>query len=595
MTATGYLALRMLLTETAVLRNRFTPLHVASEQVIPGRVQRGMLAAALHRADQAHLIHDWVAKGEAIRFGPALPFVESSPGHGSIAVPTPAALHYRTVADIPNQEVYELVDMLSLRRGHAGGITPENTDPGKRLRGYILPRDLRAPVSVTTHTERYLGTGRGGEPLQGVPFLTTMLDAGQVFEARWRLCAETEQALQDRAGKVLAVLERSAGSLVLGTGSTRAHGGRPQIMPVADGPLVRDRIEAAENWPAGEARDLVLLSPALVADHNGEPRPGCLAGAVATLCKQVLGDAGAVKQVGEVVESEPVEVYHRMYRSAMACRWAAAAGSVVRLEARRHIPAAQVRELESQPVGQRRVDGHGCFVLLKSASRVHGTDLWQQKSTRPAARLRLPDGTEPPGDVSDPGDEVAALRHRMLSHAVAEPLRARARELAAHATQLPSPSLLGRLREVVAQAAPGGDGQQPHWGVLRRLAAVAAGEQAAAAPHKAFTDKAKGETGKATITADNSVQHRLTEWLGQAADPEEQERWWRDFVSQRAIVDAVAAVDLDRPADNMRISPTAQQWLADHRLWMIRLLLGTWLAEAARRRRLQDDRKEQPQ
>ncbi|GAA3747566.1 hypothetical protein [Salinactinospora qingdaonensis] len=609
-TLTGYLPLRFLLTGTAVLLKDFSPLHHETESSISGRTQRGMLAAALGKLGYGHLIDDWIASGKYIRFAPALPRTEDSDRPATVAVPTPAALH-RVKSD--GRDEHTFLDVLA---------APDESELGKRIGGFITP-DLEQPVTVATRVEQYLAASRdGATPLQGVPFLNTMLDAGQVFEARWQLRADSTDELADLADRILGVLHEAADILVIGTGATRAHGGGLRITPVngRELPLAQSRLDTHRpDWGEGEERDLVLLAPALVTDATGEPRPEALPRRVLELAHRVLG-ADTVELTGDLVDPQRVEAYHTRYHSAMAARWTAAAGSVVRLRAHRPIPAEQVRHLEAETVGLRAADGFGCFVVLPlrpDSGKGPGGEVPDGLDCRPVATSTvhtdapvLPAGVDPEqlcpvtladgetarvssqwpdavltgGDTS-PHPEVRELFDRLLWAAIAEPVRAQARSLVARTgpADLPTPSLLGRLREVATH-----NPAEPAAETLTTLARVVGGDDAEPpSPHKKFSPPAQHAVAAAKVThKGGSVP--LRDWLVRAAASDTAAQWW-----QRYGPDAtweIAQVDLARDTDSSRPSDAAQAWLDDpaNRARLARLLIVTWLAEAARRARDDD-------
>ncbi|MBB4933297.1 hypothetical protein F4561_004117 [Lipingzhangella halophila] len=583
---TGYLPLRLLFTDTAVLRTGFNPLHVTSEPYVPGRALRGMVAAALARRGHHDLVDTWVARGEQVRFTPALPRLEDRAVSGAplAAFPTPAALH---VTKPENGEASPfIVDTL------AGSGTSHAT---KRLGGFVAPT-LEHSVEVATTTEQYLGRSRGGRNPQGVPYLTTMLDAGQVFETRWQLRADTRDDLSRLARQVIAVLAETDGTLVLGTGGTRAHGGgvRITLTPETDPehPVVPDRLYPSRAWPEGECRDLVLLGPALITDEHGETRPQALGPAVTDLVERTLGPDTA-QVAGVVVDRCRVENYHRRYTSPMAARWAAAPGAVVRLRSLRHITSEQVRALEAQPVGGRAADGCGCFVLrpLPEAGRRHPERISCRPAEHPAgqqnredalgtapAAVSLPEGNSiplpsgwPPTTIDDAPEEVVALFRNLLAGAAAEPVRAHARALAERAAlgDLPTPSLLGRLREVATLP-----GTPTH--TLAALHSTVDG----------FAPHAHKAVSKPMIPHSEG-RVSLTTWLEKAAG--NPVTWWRRHgPDDSTLANALARVDITRSSeDRSPLTAAARAWLTstDTAAELTRLLITTWLTEAARRKR----------
>src|SRR5699024_4536115 len=222
------------------------------------------------------------------------------------------------------------------------------TVPYKAVREPLTP-DRASRVVPRTTTERYLGPPHTGTHGRGVPFFATTLDPGQVFEARWQLLGDNEEELRELAEQILEVLAEAEGTLTLGSGGTRAHGG-VRVEPVdPEHPLSPDRISGAgsnRSVPAGEPVDLLLLSPALLVGDHGVERP-------------------------------------------MAQRWAARPGAVVRLRPDRALTTAQVRDLEAHPVGERVTDGYGQFTLLPPPG-----------SSEPLAPILTPSAGHEPGTVT---------------------------------------------------------------------------------------------------------------------------------------------------------------------------------------------------
>lgn len=360
LSVSAYLPLRYVLTDTVAVRTRRDPLQVDTDLTVPGRAQRGMLAAALQRAGRKDALHAYVARGRQVRFATAHPRLEPGgtedgtphpdPGTVRVAYPAPANLY------TPGKDGTTLVDVF--------GPTDPSV-PYKALREPLTPdRALRARVRTTS--ERFLARPGGHEP--GGPFHTTALDAGQVFEARWHLRGPDAAALESLAHDLIDALDRAGGALTLGSGGTRAHGGVRVEPAEPDRPLSPDRARLPwpeRSVPPGGTLDLLLLSPALVVGAHGGASPRSLVAEVDGLCRRVLPEAGI--EVGTAhVESVLVGSYHRGYHGPMAQRWAAAPGAVVRLSTRTGLSTPQVRELEAHHLGERAVDGHGQFTLVPS-------------------------------------------------------------------------------------------------------------------------------------------------------------------------------------------------------------------------------------
>lgn len=578
----AYLPLRYVLTDSVAVRTSFDPLH--TDPVLSGRAQRGMLAAALTRAGLREELTAWVARGEHVHFSPAHPRLEqhARPGVQVVAHPPPTYLY------TPGKDGDTLVDAFA-------GATDDPNLPYRAIRDPLTPdRSLRAIVRTTA--ERYLGRSRTGETGRGVPFFTTSLDPGQVFEARWRLSGPDHAFLRALAERILGVLESARGALTLGAGGTRAHGG-VDVGPVdPERPLSPDRVA----WPrpdrsraAGQEVDLLLLSPAMVVGAQGQHRPHALVPAVRELWERHLPGVRP-EVVAAHVEPVLVGAYHRAYRGPMIERRAAAAGSVVRLRTATELTTAQVRDLEANTLGERAVDGYGQFVLLDPPPG-DPEPLVPPSTPAPARRpgtVTLTDGRAlpEPGPLDPAADpHLAVLYDALLWNAAAQPVRDHARALAraSTATLAPlTPSLLGRLREVVAH---------PHRTpdeALTALHTTLTGDSGQGA-HKVLRERAvrtlerahlkrPGRGGRITV-------HR---WLSELAGGETAVSWWRSHrpgdAPDSAYPRALAAVDLARPdglpdlARDNGLSPRAEEWERQAAPRLCLLLVSSWMAEAAR-------------
>ncbi|WP_052809557.1 hypothetical protein [Streptomonospora alba] len=589
----AYLGLRYVLTESLVVRSDYDPLRITTAHAVTGRAQRGMLAAALHHAGRGDLVEPWIARGTALRFAPAFPLLEDDSGSAQ-TVPAPRCWHVHTPAG-------GLADLLAAPASATGAY--------RTLTGHVTP-DLARRAAPLTRTEQYLGVARRDAGRHGVPYFTTSLDPGQVFEARWQISAPTRAAAEDLAEQVEAVLGAADGLLSLGSGGTRAHGGGIRATPSAAGgaALLEDRVDAGRStWRRGEERDLLLLAPACIDDDLGRPSPAALPRAAERAAAEVLGPAAAAT-VGAHVHQEAFGAYHRMYRGPMAEQWTAAPGSVVRLRALRDIGLEEIRALEARPLGRRAADGHGAAALIPvpapGSAPAEQPPLAHTRTARPEAGRRFtaarpePEG-EPGGwpgartvtladgsparvdaawvaaeAASDPDrSPVASLQDTLLSRAAAEPVRARARDLVRRSSRLPAATLLGRLREVAAAPAP-----EPA-AALHRLAGVVTGEAERAAPHTPVPEAARTELEAATVPH-GSAELPLPQWIDAAARTPH--AWWGHAAPDtETLARALAPVDLAwRPGEG--VGAAVEAWAARPEV-VARLslqLVGAWLAAA---------------
>lgn len=544
----AYLPLRYVLTDSVAVRTSYDPLRVDSEGVVSGRAQRGMLAAALSRAGRERELTEWVARGDRVRFAPAHPRIEGG-GGAVVALPAPAHLY------VPGKDGDTLVDAF------AGGTDAPGV-PYRALREPVtVDRSRRA--SVDTTAERYLGRSSSGERGRGMPFFTTSLDPGQVFEARWQLRGPDPDFVRGLAERILDVLAEARGSLTLGAAGTRAHGG-VEVGPVdPDRPLSPDRVDRPEtpSWNGGEV-DLLLISPALTVGEQGQYRPHALVPAVRELWKRRAPEADPPEVVAAHVEPVLVGAYHRAYRGPMAQRWAAAPGSVVRLRAGRAPTPELVRELESHTLGERAVDGYGQFVLLPTPPP-GAAPLPEASAPRPERRegtVTLTDGRVLP--APDPRDHDRwpdDLYDTLLWNAAVGPVRDHARA-SARALSTSAHGTLRRLREVISD---------PRRSPDETLTALRATLDASAGPEDALHRRLAGLSG------------------GEAAL-----RWWTSSRPEDAHGSAyargIAAVDLaltdglppeERPSG---LSERAERWERRDAARLCLLWVASWLAEAVR-------------
>ncbi|NYH50739.1 hypothetical protein HNR06_000328 [Nocardiopsis arvandica] len=596
----GYLPLRLVLTDTLAVRTSFDPLRVDSEHTIGGRAQRGMLAAALRRAGRERELHDWVARGAQVRFAPAHPRLEpgADPGlpgaapRAAVAYPAPAYLY------TPGKDGDTAVD--------AFGDTDPAT-PYRAVRDPLTPdRSLRAAVRTTA--EQYLGRPRTGEAARSAPFFTTSVDPGQVFEARWQLRAPDPDALERLAEGIAALLAEADGTLTLGSGGTRAHGG-VHVAPVdPDRLLAPDRVDPvhARSWEAGTPVDLLLLSPALLVGADGQARPQALVPAVLDLLARRLPGVRA-HVLASHVEAGLVGAYHRGYQGPMAQRWAARPGAVVRLRLDRDLTTDQARDLEAHPLGERVVDGHGQFTLLSPpppgpeplapvavplAGRVPGTVPLADGRAVPVGEPPLPERDGP----------LRSLYDELLWNAAVEPVRDHARALArasAHRLDPLTPHLLGRLREATVHPHPTPENALA--ALERTVTAPSTGRTAtgSADAHKAPYDRAVRALARARLVRPGGREPvTVQSWL-EGLSARTSAAWWSDNrpdpVYSPAYARAIAAVDLSLP-DGLppddhpsALSARAREWEGRAAPRLALTLVSSWLAEAARALRAEQD------
>lgn len=290
-------------------------------------------------------------------------------------------------------------------------------------------------------------------------FTNEALDRNQSLRGVLLLRAENSQELDALRNQVETALRRVTG---FGRSRKATYGGRPTI-EVDKASVQRECMGREGVWDQGKAiasgqRFRVLL----VSDYIGrDPLTGQVDPARLQMeLQERLGNNPKLisAHVGEAV----VGGYNRKWGMPLPQAPAARAGSVLLFEAAGEIPADVWQAIELDGLGERRIDGFGRVLFL-------GEPL-DHISITPAARERAkkPDGALP---VS-----LHAIQRRIVARRLEQSLLRQARLLArsVSADDLPSPSLVGRLRHLVRTGANLNDLRSP---AKRQLDACRIGEE----------------------------------------------------------------------------------------------------------------------
>ena len=572
----AYLPLRYVLTDTLAVRTILDPLHVESDHLITGRAQRGMLAAALLRAGRDRQLHAWVARGDRLRFARRI----RDWSRGGQQAPEGRCRAPTTCSPVHTRQA---------RRHHCRRVRPTDPRCPTKRSGALTPDRSRVVHARPQNGTRVLPTGTHG---RGCHFRHDP-GSGPGVRGTVAVVGGREEELRELAEQILEVLAEAEGTLTLGSGGTRAHGG-VRVEPVDPEHLLSpDRISGAgsnRSVPAGEPVDLLLLSPALiVGDHGGE-RPQALVSSVLDLVDRRLPDLD-VAVVTAHVEAELVGAYHRGYQGPMAQRWAARPGAVVRLRPDRALTTAQVRDLEAHPVGERVTDGYGQFTLLPPPG-----------SSEPLAPILTPSAGHEPGTVTladgrpvaghtfgtDRADpQVRELYDTLLWNAAAQPVRDHALALVDRSTPLLAPltpGLLGRLRDVMIR---------PHrtpLETLESLRKVVSGDVPADETEEEGTPL-RGRPRRALerarlVSPGPSRTITVRTWL-EGPTVQGPAHWWQEHRPGPDYLEAIAVVDLSLsdgrpPTHPDGLSEEARDWERRTAERLCLLLVSAWLAEAAR-------------
>jgi len=406
---------------------------------IPGSALRGALARALgdpgsavtRRSQFSTLVLDGT-----VRFLNAYPRVA-----GRRALPAPAS--WRTDKAVPPDPAGELgvVDLAAF----SGEPTDDGfdwpteqlsevADPFATLGAAQLLR-VRPTLGSRAHHQRDRSRGRawteerdGREVPHGALFTFEFIEPGQEFEGLVQLRGGDEGTSTTLAETV----KKAFGNQILFGRSRRGgYGGHATIQW---GEL-RDREVTGQgivdrDLDRGADFIALLASPYVGRDPvTGQLDPSRLVSEL----EEALG--GRAEVIARRWAFERVGGFNRKWRLETPQALACAAGSVLVLRARDRIPVADLRAVEDEGLGERRVEGLGRVIFLDRPQKLRV--------------LRASPGTETPAPMGEAPELVRFAEERILDAAVARTIEEEAARFARDAKSLPTPALLGRLRNAL--------------------------------------------------------------------------------------------------------------------------------------------------
>lgn len=403
---------------------------------LPGSVLRGAVAGRLlrqgHRPTSRRFVQA-ILSGQ-VRYLPAYPAVA---GVRALPVPVSVRTPKTGVADpwfLDGLDLAAFPGPSPDPHGVAGWPTDPLAD---------FPADYETPAGQAVaarrvfalHHQRDRRRGlawtqqiNGRQVAHGTLFSYESLEAGQQLAGMLAL-EGTEGEIEELAGLFHDLLD---GPLLLGRSRNSEYGGCATVRWQA----LQDR-EAPPGWAlsgpvtAGQHLRALLVSPYLGRDPaTGHPDP-------THLPTEVLdGLAGRASLQGAFWAHTHAGGFNRTWGLPLPRRPALTAGSVLVLTATDNIPAEDLLAVEHAGVGDRRIEGYGRVAFLPPP-----TEEVTLARPPPAAVPR----PEPP-----PPRQVVVLQARVLAQETARQGEVVAARLARQAGSLPSPSLLGRLRSLLA-------------------------------------------------------------------------------------------------------------------------------------------------
>jgi len=269
-------------------------------------------------------------------------------------LPVPLCLYKKKGEDSPN-EIYNFIQLAS----------PHRPDSPKRLDdqfciideyGYIsLYKELRR---INIHNQRNRQKGRGTNS-SGAVFRYDAIDAGQVFQAvvlsNCEEDADTIKSLLTPANDAKTINAWIGGSQSAGYGHVTV-----ELLPDED-TWTEIKIDWEERTQYQNQLTVTLLSDTIIRDDCGQSTTDFQH--FVKLMSESLGLRTELKHIDTYASSLNVGGFNRKWGLPLPQVPALAAGSVFVFEQPQELNPQQVRDLEAQGIGERRVDGFGRVVL----------------------------------------------------------------------------------------------------------------------------------------------------------------------------------------------------------------------------------------
>jgi CRISPR-associated protein Csx10 len=316
----------------------------------------------------------------------------------------------------------------------------------------------KAAGTGRVHQQRDRVVGRPRENV-GAIFRYDSLDAGQVFRALIAVTEPDEAAL----GQTAAMIKQALGTtLLLGRSRRSGYGGAARI----SWSRPEDREAEGGRILFADQRGDDILRCLLTGDYlgrsmlTGQSDPAAFEAEL----DQRLG--GRVEILSRYFEFRKVGGYNRKWGLELPQSVALKAGSLLLLRARAELPLSDLLGIEHAGLGERRAEGFGRVLFLDKPGR----------SISISSEGRTP--PNPPTIGVSP--LLQAMQERLLWEAVEQRILERASDLTRDVKEIPTRSLLGRLRNPLRQPAPRALAELRRW--------LADGEHALRKPARRLLD-----------------------------------------------------------------------------------------------------------
>lgn len=287
-------------------------------------------------------------------------------------------------------------------------------------------------------------TKRNGttEERRGVIFPYEYLEAEQVFRGAIQVMSAAEDIIERIKGLL------GTRPILIGRSRRAGYGGEATVEFTGQTPREYENVSNSTSRDVGAGASFrALLVSTYVGRHptTGQIDPSALQHEL----RRRLGDAATVERTRWTFET--VGAFNQKWRLEVPQAQAVVAGAVLVLKATSAIPAATLRAIEHEGLGERRVEGFGRILFLE-----HSEDHRVIRLTR--AEDQAPAESGGPCQLGSPSEQhhhqLALLEQRIvLAAARAELDRVAALDLATKADgKLPTNSLLGRVRTLFRRA-----------------------------------------------------------------------------------------------------------------------------------------------
>lgn len=389
---------------------------------ITGSAIRGAVAAALAHAGLNDSDIAEIVAGGSIRFLNAYPADSDTRG-------VPPAVTWRrdknpVLADKDAKPADDSLIISAMAENRSQGIQRHSLSyPFYAQRDSTLT-ELTPALQATTHQARDRRTGVTGRSGGETVFVYEAIRPGATFLG----CIAVEPGSRRLVGVIARALRQSP--MWLGRSARSGYGGAPDVS-LDDVSGFDDSTELGAPAVSLRAENYFIVrltSHAALRDQaTGMHDPWLLGSEIAERF------AGVATYVDAYVQTTALTGFNALWRTDIGSRPAARAGSAVLLRASRDISAKQIAALQSRPIGERTVEGCGCFVVDDQAGQILSIS-----SARDDAPSRKPPGAAPALLING--------QRRLYEQRLRSGLIVSARTAAGRLSGCPSASLIQRLR-----------------------------------------------------------------------------------------------------------------------------------------------------